>query len=345
MAEEVYGDVPLWALVSKEDVHLVASAAELAGLAEYVDLERVHPYGAFHYEGDVGFIAPLARKGHSLLEATNDALRSLDAGDIIGIDDGIRGSLFSDLQRALRPRELVSAAQDVLEARRLKDENERESLRRANQIAENAIYSACGRAGVGTTERELATWIQQDILREGGRPALHVASIGARSALPESWPGRERLEKGDVVRFDVGCTVDGYHADIARTATCGPPLDWVQNAYGALAAGEQAAMKLARPGVRTSELFRATLECVRDNGIQGYERSHCGHGIGLDVYEPPLVAADVDRVLEEGMTLCLETPFYVLGRGGLQVEDAVEITSGGSNRLGVAPRDLIEIGA
>jgi Xaa-Pro dipeptidase len=172
---------------------------------------------------------------------------------------------------------------------------------------------------------------------------LGSVGIAERGALVDTVATDRALAPGEPVRFDVGCVLDGYHADLSRTAVLGTPPAWVHDAYGALLAGERAAITAAGPGVTPAQLYEVALHATRAAGLPDYDRTHCGHGIGLRIYEPPLVAPGHDEPLEPGMTLCLETPLYRPGVAGLQVEDAIVVTHSGSERLGKAPQDLVVV--
>ena len=82
------------------------------------------------------------------------------------------------------------------------------------------------------------------------------------------------------------------------------------------------------------------VENVRKAGIPHYERNHVGHGIGIECYDLPNITALSDDVLEEGMVLNVETPYYELGFGGVQVEDTLLVTKSGFQKLTRNDRDL-----
>jgi Xaa-Pro aminopeptidase len=338
----LYGNTPLWAVVGPGgERRLVASAADMAWLAELVDVEQVFAYGRFAYAGEVS--PRLAR----LVEATSperalaQALEAVGAGERVGVDDGLPLSVHRDLSAALAQRELTPAAPLALRARSVKDPFELERMRRANRIAEGAIARALMGAAAGVTERAMLCTLRTEMLEQGARPMLGSVGFGAGGAVVDTTPSDRELRHGDTIRFDVGCTVDGYHSDLARTAAFGEADGWIRETYAALLAGERAAIARAAPGVRPSELYDVAVAATREAGLPDYDRSHCGHGIGLHIYEPPLVAPGHDEPLRAGQTLCLETPYYVLGRAGVQVEDAVAVTDDGCERLGAADQDLI----
>jgi Xaa-Pro aminopeptidase len=146
----------------------------------------------------------------------------------------------------------------------------------------------------------------------------------------------------------------GYWADTGRTAVIGePPSDLVRY-YAALQAGIAELLKRAQPGVAVSELFDAGVQTVRESGIPHYQRHHVGHAIGLEMYEPPVLAnaqsSDIHRFgesdirLEPGMVINIELPYYELGLGGLQIEDTLVIRPDGHEVLTTASRDLYRIG-
>jgi Xaa-Pro aminopeptidase len=97
--------------------------------------------------------------------------------------------------------------------------------------------------------------------------------------------------------------------------------------------------------VRAADLFALAVDVTQRRGLAPYRRHHCGHGIGLDAYEAPIVGPDDDGTLEEGMTFCFETPYYELGWGGMMVEDAVVVTVDGARALTTLSRGLTEVPA
>jgi Xaa-Pro aminopeptidase len=96
--------------------------------------------------------------------------------------------------------------------------------------------------------------------------------------------------------------------------------------------------------VPVSRIFETGMKVTREAGLPHYQRNHVGHGIGLEPYDPPTINAAAQAVLEPGMVFCVETPYYEHGWGGIQVEDAVEITTAGVRRLTQSSQELQIIG-
>jgi Xaa-Pro dipeptidase len=97
--------------------------------------------------------------------------------------------------------------------------------------------------------------------------------------------------------------------------------------------GVQRAYEILKPGLKVSELFQQVMDTVRKEGIPHYSRSHVGHGIGIEGYDPPNIAAETSDAFQENMVICVETPYYELGFAGLQVEDMILITRDGAESL------------
>ncbi len=95
-----------------------------------------------------------------------------------------------------------------------------------------------------------------------------------------------------------------------------------------------------KPGVPVSKIFEIAMKVTRDAGMPHYQRNHVGHGIGLEPYDPPTINAAGDTVLQPGMVFCVETPYYEHPWGGVQLEDAVEITATGVRQLTTSSQEL-----
>ena len=265
----------------------------------------------------------------------------------VGLESAAATSeLRQALSEALPGVAWVDATSWLGAVRSTKLPGELDLLTRAAQSVERSIVAAIDEAAVGVTERALATVVARAMVDDGQEPRFVVVTSGPRSALADAYASDRPLERGDLVRFDVGGTIEGYWSDIGRTAVVGDPTPRQTELYEAILAGEEAELALARPGVAARDVFARAIEVVeRSGGPRPYRRQHAGHGIGLTVYEPPIIRPDDPGLLEAGMTFCFETPYYELGWGGMMVEDALVITEQGCRRLTSMARGLTVIPA
>ena len=245
----------------------------------------------------------------------------------IGIDEsGITPAVLTELKALLPHCEIIPATQTFRQIRAVKTTAEVERLTKAAQCTERAIEATFAIARPGLTETELSRVFLHELIDAGAEPALTVLGAGVRSALPSATPSNYRLTPGDIIRFDAGCYYQHYRADISRCAVLGEPTTKHTRIYNAIHAGQDAALAAIRPGIPAQEIYHAAMTAAREAGIPDYERNHVGHGIGIEGYDVPNLTAQETTLLEPGMTLCIETPYYEIGWGGLQIEDTIVVT-------------------
>lgn len=313
---------------------------------------NVRRFGFFAFEGvERADLGPVDKRQAELyathefsgpVEALVDAIveAGLQRGRIAIDEIGMTPQCLAELREKLPDLRIEHAFELLREMRTIKTPEEIRRLRRACNIAEAAIDASLAAAHEGMTEREMARIFHGVTVRNDAEPVLGCIGFGARSALVNAQPSDAKLRLGDVIRFDVGGRFKHYRADISRIGVLGEPSRKVMNTYSALRAGVEHAHEIIRPGLTTGELFSSVMDVVQRSGLPHYRRSHVGHGIGIDGYDAPSLAPGGDRPLEPGMVLCVETPYYEFGLGGLQVEDMVVVTEGGSESLMVSDSAL-----
>jgi Xaa-Pro aminopeptidase len=274
----------------------------------------------------------------ALVRAIKD--RGLDRARI-GVDEiGILPQYWDKLAEAFPNATLIRAADVFRYARAIKTPEEIARLRRSAQIADMSISAALRVAKEGATEMDLARAFHATTINEGGYPVLGCIGVGARSAMTNVQPSDQVIHAGDIIRFDVGGRYNHYRADIARNAVIGEPSAKVKTYHRAIRSGLDRAIEMIKPGVRAADVFDAAVKTVRREGIPHYQRSHVGHGIGLDGYDAPNIAPSNNEVFEEGMVICVETPYYEMGFGGLQVEDTMVVTRDGVDSFMLSSTEL-----
>jgi len=259
----------------------------------------------------------------------------------VAVDEtGIAPAVDRQLRAAMPEAAFVPGFEFLRRVRAVKTPAEIDRLRRAAHIAEASIEAALAIAAPGVSETEMGRAFHARTVAEGGLPVLGCIGTGPRSAMANVQPSARLLQAGDVIRFDVGGRFEHYRADIARIAVVGEPPARVARYHEALKRGVDRAYDIIRPGVKTSDVFDEVVATVRREGIPHYRRSHVGHGIGIDGYDLPDLTAVSPDVFEEGMVVCVETPYYELGFAGLQVEDMAVVRRDGLESLMRSSREL-----
>lgn len=253
----------------------------------------------------------------------------------IGVDEqGMTPQCWDQLAASLPEAKLVRAFALIEKVRAIKMPEEIARLTEAARISCLSVDAALAAARPGITEQEMLRVFNRTTVENDGTPVTNCIGFGDRSAMSNVQPSATRaLKRGDVIRFDVGCRYKHYRSDISRIGFLGEPPPKVVKYYKALEKGVLRGYDIIKPGLKVSELFDQVVETVRKEGIPHYQRSHVGHGIGVDGYDPPNIGPGGDAVLEENMVICVETPYYELGFAGLQVEDMLHVTGSGAKSL------------
>lgn len=281
----------------------------------------------------------------ALVAALTD--RSLE-GAVIGLEETtISPAVWEAVVRALPRASLKPAGQLLQEIRMVKTDEEIARLRKSATITAAAIAATFESVREGVTEAELATAFRSAVASRGGVATSWLISAGRRTGRTHTRQSKYAVQPGDVIKVDAGCTFDLYWSDLARTKCLGEPDPRHERMYEVLCTAVREATAEVRPGVRASHIFSTAVASVRGGGIQGYERHMVGHGVGITPYDAPMIKAqaasnifgiaNVDPLLEPGMVINVETPYYELGEVGLIVEDTVVVTGSGSELL--APMD------
>lgn len=344
VAAVVHGTSPLGALVTADRLVLAGPVSDSAPAYDAdLGVDDYLAYGRFYYESEGGLATPtrLVDQHPDYAAALLGALAALPAGTKVGIDDAAcPHELRDSLERGASHVEFVPASAWLAQVRQIKLAGEVALIERAARIVEHAMLHAIDHAQVGMTEAEIARLVAGELVAADFEPRFLVVTAGERSALSDAFATDRVLQVGDLLRFDVGGMYQGYWADLGRTAVAGEPDARQSARYAAILAGEQAQFELARPGVAAQDVFARAVEVTERAGLAPYRRHHCGHGIGLEVYEAPIIRPDTPAVLEPGMTFCFETPFYEIGWGGMMVEDALVVTEDGIRLLSDRRREL-----
>ncbi len=314
---------------------------------------RLRPYGHFYVHlGEEERDPELLRyreivssdPGGSAAQALLDELGALPPASRIALDERGISAEVRDAVRARFGERVADGAALLDRVRMVKTPEEIRRLEASALVMERSIAAAIAAAREGVSESEMARVFDTSTIASGSAPYFTVIAFGERSALPNAVPttGR-RLRRGDQIRFDVGCYTEMYGSDISRTAVLGEPSPKVRAYYGAILAGEERMLEVMRPGITARDVFHEAMRATQEAGIPHYERHHVGHGVGLDVYDLPIIAPASEAALEPGMVFEIETPYYEVGFGGVQVEDTVVITDAGCRRLTRSARELVVI--
>ena len=230
----------------------------------------------------------------------------------------------------------------IEELRMVKSAEELALIRRSVATNSRAFQQTIAHVKPGIRERDLAAELEYRMRRLGAEKASFetIVAAGCRSALPHAQPTAARLSPGDLVVVDMGAFQDGYASDMTRMLSVGAPSAKVKRMYRAVLEAQLAAIDAVRPGVSTVRVDAAARRVLACYGLDHVFIHSTGHGLGLEIHEPPrLGKRDLYR-LRPGMAITIEPGAYIEGFGGVRIEDTVVVTETGCEILTPTPKDL-----
>lgn len=247
------------------------------------------------------------------------------------------------LEQGIRWVELETSLEEM---RQVKTAVELEALRAAAAITDYAMAQVNEIAQVGMTERALA-WELEKIMRERGADGLAfdiIVASGPNSALPHYHPADRRLQEGDNIVIDMGCKLNGYRSDLTRSFHLGSnPSDKFWEVYNLTLAAQTAAIEKIHPGMTLIEADATARDVITAGGHGDHFGHGLGHGVGLDIHEPPFMTfrAEEGDKLAAGVALTIEPGIYIPGWGGVRIEDFMHITEDGNHFISHCPKNPI----
>ena len=269
----------------------------------------------------------------------------------VAISDFASGETVSHLQPLLPGATFLSATALLRPMRVIKTEDDIELMKQAGRITEAAFADTLLTMRHGMTELEIVEEVNYQLRKHGSLGQSFTTSLynsgpnhpllfGARM---ESW--HRALEPPVSILFDFGGIYQGWCYDFGRTVFFGEPDDEAQRVYDVMMASQAAGVAALKAGeATTTEADRAARQVIEEAGYGEAFRHRLGHGIGMDVHEPPFLTKGDETPLQEGMLFTIEPSIMQLNSYSARVEDVVVARAGGGEKLTNGWQELIVIG-
>ncbi len=231
--------------------------------------------------------------------------------------------------------EWVPVDKAVLSMRGIKDDDEIAALERAAIINAAAFTDILPLIRPGVLEEELALALEFALRRHGGENKAFdlIVASGPRGAMPHGIASDRALAAGELITFDFGTRVRGYHSDETVTVAVGEISPRLQEIFEVVLAAHDCAMAAVRPGVPLREIDAKARELISGRGFGDYFGHGLGHGVGLEVHEFPTLSSRSEDVAKERMVFTIEPGIYIPDLGGVRIEDTVVVTADGCRPL------------
>ena len=288
--------------------------------------------------------------GTSLLASTLDALprRFGRIGFELGREHTLRMPVvqFHELKSYLHSGELANGSPCIWEIRMVKTEAEIERIRHICRIASEAYARVPEFVRIGDSEREAARKLRIALAEQGTDSTPFLPAISGNGGVAQivCGPRDKDIEPGDILFFDTGSTYDGYYCDFDRNYAAGKVSDDAKRAHEAMWRATEAGIRAALVDATTDQVFKAMAEIIEEAGSIGNNVGRLGHGLGMQLTEPPSNMPGDGTILAENMVLTIEPGIeYAPGKMIVHEENIVIRRSGPELLTRRAPRELPEI--
>jgi len=258
----------------------------------------------------------------------------------IGFDE-LSLSQYLELGEKLRS-ELVENTDIVMAMRRVKDSGEQEIMRRAGELSDIGMEAIRNCLKEGIREHEVAAVASHAMRKDGAGDISFpfIVASGPRSAYPHAGVSDRKIMNGDFVTIDMGAAYKNYRSDNTRTFIVGAPSEKQKAIYETVLEANEAALPEIREGAKGVDVDGIARKIIEEAGYREAFIHGLGHGVGLEVHEPPSLSKTSKDTLAVGNIVSNEPGIYLKDWGGVRIEDTVLVTSSGPERLTKFDKEL-----
>ena len=304
----------------------------------------VYVYGVnyAHVKAELsGFTVELVKQGEDLLAKIAKHAREVKIEKLAV--DALNVESWRTLTKSLGSEKmLVSGSRSIRELRKVKDKKEIELMRKAAELTSEGMRVAYEAVVPGVREYDVAAEIEYAMRKQGcwGTAFDTIVASGVYSAFPHGGCSDRKIRKGNLVVVDLGATYEFYRSDMTRTFTAGKPSAKQKKIYQIVKTAHDKAVEAVKPNVKAADVDALARKLIADAGYGDCFVHSLGHGVGLEIHEPPTLSPDSKDVLTAGNVVTVEPGIYLLGYGGIRIEDTVLIRNKGVEKLTIGPYTL-----
>lgn len=283
--------------------------------------------------------------GDSLDDSISNLANSLGLSNgPVGFDSSISFKNYRLLSKIFGEQRLVDISEYIAKSRYSKSKIEISSIQRAVSIIDEIYRRIESTLEPGLSEALLSSLIQNWGLELGADEVFFSAvQAGENSAIPHHERSSRMMKRGDVIVIDISLTYDNYYGDLTRVFALGPIHDKVKERYEMIMKAVNEAFIHVKPGIQARVIDKAARASLSTVGLADYFIHRLGHGIGIEVHEPPYLTSTSNDVLVDGNTFTIEPGIYFPGEYGLRLERNVAILHGEPIYLDRYDISLIEL--
>jgi Xaa-Pro aminopeptidase len=240
---------------------------------------------------------------------------------------------------------LVPVGRIIEERRMVKSAAEIDTIRRSVNLNSEAFSRVIKRIRPGVRELDVAAEIEFQMKMLGAeKPSFDtIIAAGPHSALPHSHPTGHQIGANELLLIDMGASLEGYASDMTRVIHLGPPPKKIREMYRAVLEAQLAGIAAVREGTTAGKVDAATRNVLKKHKLDKAFVHSTGHGLGLEIHEPPRLGKKDQTRLQAGMAITIEPGVYIEGLAGIRIEDTVLVTKNGCEILTPTSKEFIHL--
>jgi len=256
---------------------------------------------------------------------------------------GISYSDYLSFTNLVDSKKIVDASEAIDYARRIKDKDEIDAIRKACDIISKVADKVPEMLSLNMTESELRAEIEYEIMRSGASPSFpSIVGFGENSAIPHYSPGMRKLKRGDTVLVDIGARYNLYCSDLTRTYFFKEASQLQKEMYKVVSEAQEKSIESIKQGVKGKDVYNIALNVIDSSKFKGRFIHGLGHHLGLEVHDGygRALSRNGEDALQPDMVLTVEPGVYIAGKGGVRIEDDVVVSEKGAKILTTAEKDM-----
>ena len=238
--------------------------------------------------------------------------------------------------------EFIGIGDALMRIRNVKEPEEIEYMKKANEIAEKSLAELLNHIKPGKTEKELQAYFDYIMLNNGsdGVSFDTILLTGAHTSLPHGVPSDKKVQKGDFVLIDFGATYKGYHSDMTRTFAVCSASEEMKELYNLVLSANIAGINALKPNTPCADVYKAAYDVLETKNMGKYFRHSLGHGVGLDIHEGFNASPRSKDTFVPGNITSIEPGIYIPDKFGIRIEDVCLVTENSNEDISTFPKEL-----
>ena len=267
-------------------------------------------------------------------------------GSVVGIDKVLPARFLLPLMNHLPENKFVDVSQIIDRVRMIKDEEEKELMRRASLLNDAACQRVINSISEIKSEKDVAKDLLaiHEELKVDGLSFDPIIAYGANGANPHGTVGDRYVKSGDAIIIDMGGIKDNYCSDMTRTVFWKQPSEKAREVFEIVLEAQKRGVAAVKPGVRFCDIDAACRDYITEKGYGEFFTHRTGHHIGLECHEYGDISSINETRCEPGMIFSIEPGIYLPGEFGVRIEDLVLVTEDGCEVLNKLNKELVIIG-